>query len=125
MEGFSLKETLKLNTDPSWWGDAITSFSKSGDWKEIMKESWDKESDPMTGEKWPPRKSTKEKHPLLNKTGKMFKSAEILPSTRKGIEVTSVEYGLYQNKTRRWVAINDKALDKLVDHAIDNIFKEK
>lgn len=130
-DGISLKSggtKLRVNVQ-DWWKESLESYAGSGMWESEMSESWDKERNPETGEKWLPLAKERKGGKILRKTGEMLDSARILPSA-KGLEVATTDYGVYHQKgtdripERQWAGLSNKSLSDIADIAIEKIFKE-
>lgn len=106
--------------------------------KELLKvvedhnrESWVAEQDPVTDKKWDPRKSPTGSHPLLNKSGKMFKSTKFKAGSRPfDFKATvGVKYGgFHQSGTskmpqRRWLGVGSTIDDKMAPVFRKHLFK--
>ena len=101
--------------------------------KEHHQESWSSEEDPVTGKKWEPRKKPTGSHPLLNKSGKMFKSTKFKSDAHPMLfkATTNVSYGKFHQQgtskmpQRRWLGLGGKFSDKFSKVVAKHIFKGK
>ena len=97
------------------------------------RESWEKESDPVTGKKWAPRKQPTGKHPLLKKSGKMLGSTKF-KATDKVMDFrarTTVNYGGFHQRgtskmpQRRWLGIGERIVKDYAPIMEKHLFKGK
>ena len=101
--------------------------------EEHNRESWSKQVDPVTERKWDPRKPPTGSHPLLNKSGKMFKTTSFKSGSRpfSFYAETRVNYGGFHQKgtskmpRRRWLGINSKITKKMAPIFRENLFSTK
>ena len=106
--------------------------------KELLKvvedhnrESWAAEQDPVTDKKWDPRKKPTGSHPLLKKSGEMFKSTKFKAGNRPfDFKATvGVKYGgFHQSGTskmpqRRWLGVGSTINNKMVPIFRKHLFK--
>lgn len=95
------------------------------------KDYWSKESDPVTGASWAPRKKPTGSWPILRKSGKMLGSAKFKADERPMLfsATTNVSYGsFHQNGTskmprRRWLGLGSDFADKFDNVVAKNLFK--
>lgn len=127
---FKLKLTIP-KPNLNWYRDGKKEFLKIVE--DYNKESWGQERDPVTKTKWQPRAQPTGSWPLLNKTGKMFKSTKFKASDRPfDFRATvGVKYGgFHQQGTskmpqRRWLGIGSDIDDKLIPVFKKRMFKGK
>ena len=128
---FKMKLTVP-KPNLKWWRSSKKELDKVV--QQHHAESWDKESDPVTGEKWKPRKQPTGSHPLLKKSGTMigttkFKSTVGHPMIFKA--TTNVSYGKYHQQgtsrlpQRRWLGLGGKFEEKFGKVVAKHIFKGK
>ena len=95
------------------------------------KESWSRESDPVTGKKWEPRKKPTGSHPILKKSGKMFSSTNFMAGDRTMDfkARVNVKYGGFHQKgtskmvQRRWLGVGSTIDDKMIPVIKKYLFK--
>ena len=114
-----------------WYKDSKNELLKiTEDWN---REHWAKESDPVTGNKWAPRKPPTGSHPLLKKSGKMLGSTKFVAHSRpmEFAARTQVNYsGFHQRGTskmvqRRWLGIGGNITEKYAPVFRKRLFKGK
>jgi len=101
--------------------------------QEHHKDAWSDAKDPVTGNKWSPRKQPTGSHPLLRKSGKMLNSTKFKADTRPMIfsATTNVSYGkFHQNGTsrmpqRRWLGLGGDFEEKFSKAVAKHLFKGK
>jgi phage gpG-like protein len=102
--------------------------------EEHNKQSWAAAKDPVTDEKWKPRKKPTGNHPLLKKTGKMFGTTKFKAMGDRPFDFRAsvhVTYGKYhQNGTskmprRRWLGVGKTIDDKALPVIQKHLFKGK
>lgn len=112
---FDAKRALNKSLDQS-----------SKDIKKDLQKHWDRGEDPE-GNRWKDRKNEVEyKHPKLNKTGTMFKTAEF--RFKDGEIVASVEeygrfhqFGTKHMTDRRWLGVNTNSLTDISENFLKNL----
>lgn len=95
------------------------------------REAWSAERDPVTDKKWEPRKKPTGGHPLLKKSGEMFKSTKFKASSRPfDFKATvGVKYGGFHQKgtaympQRRWLGVGSNISSKIVPILRKRLFK--
>ena len=129
----SFKLTLTLpKPNLKWWQSSKKELDQVVEQHHI--ESWYAGQDPVTGEKWKPRKPPTGKHPILKKSGKMlgttkFKSTTGHPMLFKA--TTNVPYGKYHQEgtsrmpQRRWLGLGGKFEHRFAEVMRKNLFKGK
>ncbi len=101
--------------------------------KEHHESSWSKEQDPVTGNRWSPRKQPTGSHPLLRKTGKMLNSTKFKADNRPMMfkATTNVSYGKFHQQgtgrmpQRRWLGLGGDFEDKFSKVVVKHLFKGK
>ena len=112
-----------------WWRSSRKELNKVV--KEHHEESWSQQEDPVTGRRWEPRKKPTGSHPLLKKSGKMFKSAKFKSDQHPMLfkATTNVAYGKYHQKgtsrmpQRRWLGLGGKFESKFAKVMKEHLFK--
>lgn len=126
----SLKFKLIIpKPNKKWWNDSKAEILNAV--KEYNQEAWSKQVDPVSQEKWQPRKKPTGSHPLLNKSGKMFRSTEFKATSKPMMfnAIIKVPYGGFHQKgtskmpQRRWLGIGGKITPKLVPILKEHLFK--
>lgn len=112
-----------------WWADSKSEVLQIV--KEYNEESWKQEVDPVTGDKWAPRKKPTGGHPLLRKSGKMQNSTVFKPTSKPMMfnAIIKVPYGGFHQRgtskmpRRRWLGIGSNITPKLVPVFRKHLFK--
>ena len=113
----------------NWWKSSRKELNKVVE--EHHKESWEQQSDPVTGRKWEPRKKPTGSHPLLKKSGKMLGSTKFKSDQHPMLfkATTNVAYGKYHQKgtsrmpQRRWLGLGGKFENKFAKVMKKHLFK--
>jgi phage gpG-like protein len=95
------------------------------------REAWAEEKDPVTNKKWEPRKKPTGSHPLLKKSGNMFRSTKFKAGDRPfDFKATvNVKYGGFHQKgtskmpRRRWLGVGSNIDDKMIPVFRKHLFK--
>ena len=128
----SIKMTLTIpKPNMKWYHDGKKEFLNIIE--KHNRESWAKESDPVTGKKWAPRVQPTGPWPLLKKSGKMFGSTKFKAGERPfDFKATvGVKYGgFHQQGTskmaqRRWLGVGSDIDDRLIPVFKKRLFKGK
>ena len=101
--------------------------------KQHHQESWNAESDPVTQQRWKPRKEPTGGHPLLRKSGKMLNSTNFKADSHPMLfkATTNVSYGKYHQTgtsrmpRRRWLGLGGGFEEKFVSIVSKHVFKGK
>jgi hypothetical protein len=113
-----------------WWEASRNELTKVVE--RYNKQSWKAQSDPVTYQKWKPRKPPTGTWPLLRKTGLMEKSAKFYTEQgKKGLFFAeTVYYGPYMQygtstvPARRWLGIGQKMLDPMAKVIKKHVFRK-
>jgi len=114
-----------------WWQSSKNEVLKIVE--EYNKEAWSEEKDPVTGNKWQPRKQPTGSHPLLKKSGKMQKSTKFKATSNPMMfnAVINTSYGGFHQRgtsrtpQRRWLGIGEDITPKLTPIFQKHLFKGK
>ena len=117
----------KVNLD--WWKSSKSKLTKIVE--DYNKQSWSAEQDPVTGNRWAPRKQPTGTHPLLRKSGKMQDSTKFSSSAMPMMFTakTSVNYGGFHMSgtskmpQRRWLGIGSPVIPEMEREIAKHIFK--
>ncbi len=96
--------------------------------KRFLKPYWQKESSPIDGKKWEARKDNLP-HPILNKSGNMFKKT-VFRSNNNKLIASMVDYGIFHQfgtenmPERPWVGLTDEAIEFFVDEFLAEIIND-
>lgn len=111
-----------------WWSSSKNEVLQVV--KEYNEEAWAAERDPVTGDKWAPRKQPTGSHPLLKKSGKMQKSTQFKATSKPMMfnAVVKVPYGGFHQRgtskmpQRRWLGLGSDITPKLVPIFREHLF---
>ena len=126
----SIKFTMTIpKPNLNWWKSSRKELTQVV--KQHHVESWEKQSDPVTGRKWEPRKKPTGSHPLLRKSGKMLGSTKFKSDQHPMLfkATTNVAYGKYHQKgtskmpQRRWLGLGGKFESKFAKVMKKHLFK--
>ena len=112
-----------------WWNSSKAEVLKVVE--KYNKDAWTEQKDPVTGDKWVPRKQPTGSHPLLRKSGKMMNSTAFKATSKPMMfnAVVNVPYGGFHQKgtskmpRRRWLGIGSDITPKLIPIFKENLFK--
>ena len=115
----------------NWYRDSKDELLKITE--DHNKESWTQRVDPVTGDKWAPRKKPTGSHPLLQKSGKMLGSTEFKAGSRPMdfTARTNVSYGGFHQRgtskmvQRRWLGVGSSITSKYAPVFRRRLFKGK
>lgn len=121
---FTLKTPI---VDLNWWESSKHELTRVVE--RYNKQMWPKFRDPVTYQKWQPRKPPTGTWPLLRKTGLMQNSAKFHPGLKLGTFYADtvyygpfMQYGTSTVPARRWLGIGPKILDPMAKVIGKHIF---
>jgi len=126
----SVKFTMTIpKPNWNWWKSSRNQVLKVVE--EYNKEAWAAEKDPISGDKWAPRREPTGSHPLLKKSGKMQNSTQFKATNKPMMfnAIIKVPYGGYHQRgtskmpRRRWLGIGSDITPKLVPIFKEHLFK--